>query len=174
MPRRKATPAIGYNECELWIDHERLVFSRARHWAPAVGESYDDLVSTAKAHFFQDWVHRFNPSRAKMSTYLYRVTTNLFNRMRQKRRETCSIEDVPMLEAPPSKRAFMREFESCSPATLTILAFIFEYYDDIFTKPVHARRRLGILRDHLLAVDYTEAELNVAFREIKKVLRHVR
>lgn len=159
----------------IWKEHERLVWNRARQWSLSVGQSPEDLVSAAKEAFFREWFSHYDPTRARWTTYIYRVASNFFNRMRHKRMNTEPIEDYPHFESGPdltSSERFLRKFERCSPITLNVLAFILEYNDCAFEPGVHARRRFGMVRELLLSVEYNEEELLQAFREIRRVLRH--
>lgn len=176
MPRSHTTrERLRLEAAAIWKRHERLIWGRAKHWSHGAGEPAEDLVSAAKEQFFQEWFKHYEPGRAKWTTYLYRVASNFFNRLRVRRRDCEPLDNYAFLEAPPDHTAserFLRQFERCSPITLNVLAFILEYNESAFEPGVHARRRYGMIRDLLLSVEYTEEELTLAFREIRRVLRH--
>lgn len=154
-------------EQDLFLKHEKLIYSLAWSYAPMLRMRVDDLISLGRAEFWEV-VSKYKPSRGKFSTFLYECIKNKFLLEAKRELQRPFLYSRPIDTASIRRKALNR-LGSLSKDACQVVHIILESAEDVgltFSEGVREARRK--LRAYLQGRGWGINRTLRAMREVKE------
>ena len=168
MPR--AHRAITTADIERWDSCDKLVWDLAWKWAKITGYDKEDLHSHAKTQWFARWRDLYDPSKAKLTTYIYLACTRNFQRMANKWHRLIYMEPADLPEVHKHPQPALELKDTCTEATRDMVRFLTEYQSELFGGELRPRKLWQEAKTALQEIGWANHEIKQARIEVKTAL----